>query len=157
MTHSIDLKEGIHIIRLEKLYTEYENKGILEEIEELILEEHNQFIIDLGLLKFVNSAGFNLMISVLTKSRNAGGETIIININEKIDTLLVMMKLKNVFQVCESEEAAIKFLTTEIKKNDSSNNEEIEKNNHSYNEQVETKNHSEKEEIKKTNISDKED
>jgi len=118
MTHTIELKEGIHIIRLEKLYSEYENKTILEEIEELILEDHNRFIIDLKQLKFLNSAGFSLMIAILTKSRKIGGETVIININEKIDSLLVMMKLKNVFQICESEEEAIKFLTKEIKKID---------------------------------------
>ena len=113
MTHTIELKEGVHIIRLEKLYTEYENKGILEEIEELILEDYDQFILDLSLLKYLNSAGFSLMIAILTKSRNVGGETVMININEKIDKLLVMMKLKNVFQICESEEIAIKYLTKE--------------------------------------------
>jgi|GEM_PF-744660 len=113
MTHSIELKEGVHIIRLEKLYSEYENRSILEEIEDLIDEDYNLFILDLGQLQFLNSAGFSLMIGILTKSRNVGGETVIFNINKKIDSLMVMMKLKNVFQVCASETEALAFLNKE--------------------------------------------
>ena len=71
---------------------------------------HKYFIISLEELAFINSVGLSFLIAVLTKSRNAGGETIIVNVNEKITQLLVMTKLHSIFTVCDSTEAGIKAL-----------------------------------------------
>ena len=39
----------------------------------------------------MNSTGLNILINILTKSRNAGGETVIANIPEKVKQLMIML------------------------------------------------------------------
>ncbi len=109
-THTFSTHGRIQILLAEKLVTEYQNRQILEEIDELILDEFNQFIVDLARVEYLNSAGFNFLIGLLTKSRNVGGETVIINVNDKISKLLVIMKLKKVFIIFDALEDAIEYL-----------------------------------------------
>lgn len=103
--------EEIHILTVDSLMMDYENHRLLKEIEGMIIEDsHKYFIISLEELEFINSVGLSFLIAVLTKSRNAGGETIIVNVNEKITQLLVMTKLHSIFTVCDSTEDGIKTL-----------------------------------------------
>ncbi len=116
MEYSITQKENSRILAVDNLLNEYENRRILDEIDELILDENIHFIVDLGQMDYINSTGFSFLIAILTKTRNAGGETIICNINEKISELLVMMKLKNVFTVCDTLEESIEKLKESTEK-----------------------------------------
>ncbi|MGB0861341.1 MAG: STAS domain-containing protein [Saprospiraceae bacterium] len=111
MKYQLKKIEEIHILTVDNLMMDYENHRLLREIENMINEDsHKYFIISLEELAFINSVGLSFLIAVLTKSRNAGGETIIVNVNEKITQLLVMTKLHSIFTVCDSTEAGIKAL-----------------------------------------------
>ena len=109
-THTFYTQGRIQILEAEKLLMEYQNRQILEEVDELILDDFNLFAVDLAKAEYLNSAGLNFLIGLLTKSRNAGGETVVVNINEQISKLLVMMKLKKVFTIFDSLEEGIEFL-----------------------------------------------
>jgi len=52
-----------------------------------------------------------VLINILTKSRNSGGEAIITNVPEKINNLIITTKLNTVFAVTKSIEEALEMLT----------------------------------------------
>jgi anti-anti-sigma factor len=115
MKYELKKVEDIYILTVDNLMMDYENHRLLKEIEGMIIEDsHKHFIISLEELAFINSVGLSFLIAVLTKSRNAGGETIIVNVNEKITQLLVMTKLHSIFTVCDSTEDGIKALRVSI-------------------------------------------
>ena len=83
---------------------------LLNEIDNLIADDFKKFILDLSSLQHVNSSGLNVLIGILTKSRNANGEVVISNVPEKIKSLLVITKLNTVFSVMDNNKSAEKVL-----------------------------------------------
>lgn len=73
----------------------------------LALDKNINVILNLEKLSYLNSSGLNCFITILTKSRVKGGETIITNIPETINKLLIISKLNTVFEIRETLEEAI--------------------------------------------------
>ncbi len=79
---------------------------LFERFDELLNKEVNKFIIDMSGFGYMNSTGLNTLLTILTKARKAGGETIICCVPDAIKSLLVVTKLNNIFTVVESEKIA---------------------------------------------------
>ena len=58
----------------------------------------------------MNSSGLNVLIQLLTKTRTSGGESVICNVNKKVNDLLVITKLNTLFKVADSKDDAVKML-----------------------------------------------
>ena len=67
-------------------------------------------ILDLEDLSHTNSTGLNHFIRYFTKSRNKGGELVMINIGSGIKKLFEITKLIEVFTIAESKEKAVALL-----------------------------------------------
>lgn len=105
--YSIEHQENYFVASLEGRIM---NDEIITNLIEAIvtaLEKNNNVILDLQKLSYLNSSGLNCFISILTKSRVKGGETIITNIPETINKLLIISKLNTVFEIRETLEEAI--------------------------------------------------
>jgi anti-sigma B factor antagonist len=63
-------------------------------------------IIDISELRYINSSGIGVLITILTKFRNKGGEVYLMNPSESVKKLLVITKLNAIFQVIKSEAEA---------------------------------------------------
>ena len=61
-------------------------------------------------MKFINSTGLSVLINILTKSKNAGGDMVIVSIPEQLSNLLVITKLTDVFPQAATKEEAIASL-----------------------------------------------
>ncbi len=61
-------------------------------------------IIDISDLRYINSSGIGVLITILTKFRNKGGEVYLMNPSESVKKLLVITKLNAIFQIIKSEE-----------------------------------------------------
>ena len=61
-------------------------------------------IIDISDLRYINSSGIGVLITILTKFRNKGGEVYLQNPSESVKKLLVITKLNAIFNVIRSEE-----------------------------------------------------
>lgn len=84
--------------------------NLIDELIEKIENSNLYFILDLEQMNYLNSTGLNVLITMLTKVRNAGGELVICNVPKKIDQLLLITKLNTVFNVEVSLEDAIELL-----------------------------------------------
>ncbi len=87
-------------------------KELISQVEEA-LKTHNKIILNLEHLEYLNSSGLNALISIRTKSRVKGGETIITNVPDSVNKLFIISKLNTVFEIKKSiEEAEQELLTT---------------------------------------------
>ena len=85
-----------------------------EIIEEL--EKHNSngslnAIIDISNVRYINSSGIGVLITLLTKVRNKGGELCLINPSESVQKLLIITKLQAIFKVFDTIPEAKSKLT----------------------------------------------
>lgn len=67
-------------------------------------------VIDISDVRFINSSGIGILITILTKLRNKEGELVLINPSEQVKKLLIITKLNAIFNVLASKEEAIKRL-----------------------------------------------
>lgn len=84
------------------LIDKLEANQMLSDLNHLIEQGNKYFILDLQHLKFMNSSGIGVLISILTKARSIGGEVVICKISPKINQLLVITKLNSVFKITNS-------------------------------------------------------
>ncbi len=70
-----------------------------EQLHKLIEGNRKRIVVDLKDVKFINSSGLGMLIGGLTTLRNSGGEMKLARASKKIETLLEMTKLTNVFDV----------------------------------------------------------
>lgn len=106
-----NIVSGINVISLKgDLIDKPQANEMLSEIEKKISSSSNQFILDMCELKYINSSGLGVLISILTKVRKAGGEVLIAGVTKKVNELLIITKLNGVFNVSENVEDAIKKL-----------------------------------------------
>lgn len=61
---------------------------------------------DISEVRYINSSGIGVLITVLTKFRNKGGELYLIKPSEHVRKLLIMTKLLAIFKVVDSIEEA---------------------------------------------------
>ena len=112
---TVSNENGTQVIALQgKLLEKEQADKLIAEVDHQINSGNNELVLDLEKLIYLNSTGLNVMISLLTKTRNAGGELLIANIPEKINKLFIVTKLNTVFIVINDlEEAAAIFKKAE--------------------------------------------
>lgn len=89
-----------------------ENNGpeLIELINNSLNEGMKFCIIDISEVRYINSSGIGVLITILTKFRNKGGELYIVKPSEHVRKLLIITKLQAIFNIVESEEEAIKTI-----------------------------------------------
>ncbi len=108
MKFSSEVKDNVLIIRLEgDLIGENDGAAVLGKATDAILENILKCVIDISKLRYINSSGIGVLITILTKFRNKGGEVFLLNPSESVQKLLVITKLNAIFQIAKTEEEAL--------------------------------------------------
>lgn len=108
MTFNHEKKDNVLVIRLKgDLIGEDNGLSILEVVNNSILEKTLKCIIDISDLRYINSSGIGVLITILTKFRNKGGEVYLLKPSESVQKLLVITKLNAIFQIIQTEEEAL--------------------------------------------------
>lgn len=109
MTFNHAIKDNTLIIRLSgDLIGEDNGAGILEVAAAAIQQSVLVAIIDISGLRYINSSGIGVLITILTKFRNKGGEVYLLKPSESVQKLLVITKLNSIFQIVQSEDEVLK-------------------------------------------------
>jgi anti-sigma B factor antagonist len=87
-----------------------ENSGVqlIAAVNEAIAHEVLTCVIDISDLRYINSSGIGVLITILTKFRNKGGEVYLMNPSESVKKLLIITKLNSIFQIIKTEDEVIK-------------------------------------------------
>lgn len=78
---------------------------LVEVVSDAIQEGAKTFVVDLSEVRYISSSGIGLLITMLTKMRNVGGEVYLTSPSEHVKKLLIITKLNNIFTVFDSVEA----------------------------------------------------
>ena len=89
-----------------------ENHGseIIEIANDGLNGGNEKCLIDISDLRYINSSGMGVLITLLTKFRNQGGDLVLINPSEHVNKLLIIVKLRNIFNIARSEEEGLKLI-----------------------------------------------
>ncbi len=111
MDFTINAEKNLSVVTLKgSLLADVQTREILDKVSGLVQEGKVNFIVDMGLLKFINSSGLGMLLTCLLKARKSGGDLVLINVPEQVSNLLNITKLASVFSIAESlEEAKSKF------------------------------------------------
>jgi anti-sigma B factor antagonist len=71
-----------------------------------------KFILNLGNVNHIDSAGLGELITIYTSTRNRGGDVKLLNLDKKAKDLLQMTKLLTVFDTYNDEAKAIESLNS---------------------------------------------
>jgi anti-sigma B factor antagonist len=93
-----------------KLVDKKEAVDIGAEVEGHFTEGHNKFIIELSELEYMNSTGLNIILNLMNKCRDKGGDAVVSGSTPRIKSLFSVTKLDSVFTLTSTQEEAIKHL-----------------------------------------------
>lgn len=109
--YSLNDHEGLVLLQMSgKLVDKAEAVDIGAEVEEQMSEGHNRFIIDLSELEYMNSTGLNIILNLMNKCRDKGGDAVVAGSTVRIKSLFSVTKLDSVFTLKDSTEEAVKHL-----------------------------------------------
>jgi len=109
-SYTFESKKDFGYISIEgSLLSGYDGKEMLEVVDK-DLQVHKNFVVDMSKLNHLSSEGFNVLLHILTRSRNRGGETVLCNLSTHIQSLFIITKLSNIFTIVnDKKEAAAHF------------------------------------------------
>ena len=110
-SYNASQQEGITIFKLEgEIIDKNQTAGLMEEIDTLISSGKKNIVLELAGIRYMNSSGINVLVNILTKARNAGGDVTVCNLSAKVKELLVVTKLDTIFRILPSVDDAVKKL-----------------------------------------------
>ncbi|WP_420388041.1 STAS domain-containing protein [Roseivirga sp.] len=111
MTFNSAENNGVLVLKLEgNLIGEEVGSGLLDAANDAINKGTLLCAIDISDVKYINSSGIGVLITLLTKFRNNEGEVVIVNPSEHVKKLLIITKLTAIFKIADSVEEAIQQL-----------------------------------------------
>ncbi|MCX2744938.1 STAS domain-containing protein [Mangrovivirga sp. M17] len=111
MKYTYKIEDQVFILSFSgDLIGENDGAELIEVIQEKIEKGISLCAIDISDLRYINSSGIGVLITILTKFRNRGGEVVLVNPGEQVKKLLIITKLNNIFQIVDSIEEAKKSL-----------------------------------------------
>ncbi|WP_421872312.1 STAS domain-containing protein [Marinoscillum sp.] len=86
-----------------------ENNGpeLVELVNNTLSKGAKYCLIDIEDIRYINSSGIGVLITILTKFRNKGGELFLIKPSEHVKKLLIITKLQAIFNIVDTEEQAL--------------------------------------------------
>lgn len=106
-SYKLNKTDDLVVLEMEgRLVDKVEAIEISVEIEEELAEGTSKFIIDLSKLDYMNSTGLNILINLMNKARNEGGEAVIVGAQPRIQALFEVTKLDSIFKLTKNREEA---------------------------------------------------
>lgn len=76
-----------------------DTEQLLHSVNEYLGEAVSYCAVDLSDVRYINSTGIGVLVSLLTKFRSRGGEMVLINPADHPKKMLALTKLNNIFTV----------------------------------------------------------
>ena len=113
MTTTSTFADGILYLTLSgDLIGSPDTQQLLESVNEYLGEAVTNCAMDLSNIRYINSTGIGVLVSLLTKFRSRGGEMVLINPADHPKKMLALTKLNNIFTVAADKATARQQLTT---------------------------------------------
>lgn len=84
-----------------------DNLELMDSINDALNQGIKKVVINMSNVKYMNSSGIGVLITIYTKLKNRSGEAVVCNVADAIMKLLVMTKLDAVIKIFPTETEAI--------------------------------------------------
>lgn len=111
MQYSHKIQQNILYIQLDgDLLGAQDSLELMDNVNDAINQGVLACIIDISKVRYMNSSGLGVLITIFTKFKNKSGEAVILQPTEQIAKLMAMTKLDTVMKIVQSEEEAAQKL-----------------------------------------------
>jgi len=112
--------EGVTVLALKGRITVGEVTPVREKITQLVAAGHNQIVLDLEHVDYIDSTGLGNLVISFTQVKKVGGALKLLNLNKRNVELLALTRLHTIFEVFAQETDAVNsfFPGREIKRFD---------------------------------------
>jgi anti-sigma B factor antagonist len=80
---------------------------VADKVRSQLQQGHQRLVLDLGRVRYVDSAGLAELVHAYSAVRNRGGALKLLNVTKRLNDLLVVSKLLMVFDCFDQESAAL--------------------------------------------------
>jgi anti-sigma B factor antagonist len=100
--------EGVVVLELEgKIILGEESNALRERMKNLLAEDKRKIVMNMGNVTYIDSAGLGTLVAAFHSARNHGAVLKLSNLGQKFQEVLQVTKLLTVFEVFDSEAAAV--------------------------------------------------
>ena len=80
---------------------------IADKVRSEMVQGQNRFLLDLGHVRYIDSAGLGELIHAFAAVRNRGGAMKLLNVTKRVNELLILTRLLTVFESFDDETEAL--------------------------------------------------
>ena len=100
--------DGVTVAALDgRIVLGEESNALREKIKSLVAEGKKKIVLNMDNITFIDSAGLGTLVATFHSARSQGGTLKLANLGAKFKEVLQVTKLMTVFEVYDSEAAAI--------------------------------------------------
>ncbi|HKM91579.1 MAG TPA: STAS domain-containing protein [Candidatus Acidoferrales bacterium] len=100
--------DGVVVLVLEgKIILGEESNALRERMKSLLAEDKRKIVMNMGNVTYIDSAGLGTLVAAFHSARNHGALMKLSNLGQKFQEVLQVTKLLTVFEVFDSEAAAV--------------------------------------------------
>ena len=81
-----------------------------DKVNSLLHQGRTQLVLDLGSVTYIDSSGLGELVRTYTTAKSKQGRVCLANLPERVENLLAITKLLTVFDVYETDDAAVASL-----------------------------------------------
>jgi anti-sigma B factor antagonist len=105
--------DGITILTLEgRIVLGEESNALREQVKSLLAAGKRKVVLNMGQVTYIDSAGLGTLVAAHHSARTQGATLKLSNLGKKFQEILQVTKLLTVFEVYDSEAAAISSFTS---------------------------------------------
>ncbi len=100
--------DGVSVLDLEgRIVLGDESSALRERVKALLEQGRRKIVLNMGQVTYIDSAGLGALVAAYTSAQNSGASLKLINLGSKFREVLQVTKLLTVFDVYDTEQAAI--------------------------------------------------
>lgn len=99
---------GVSVLDLEgRIVLGEESSALRERVKSLLGQDRKHIVLNMGNVSYIDSAGLGALVASYTSAKNQGAILKLVNLGQKFREVLQVTKLLTVFEVYDTEQAAI--------------------------------------------------
>jgi anti-sigma B factor antagonist len=100
--------DGVSVVRLEgRIVLGEESNSLREKLKSLIAEGKKKIVLNMADVKYIDSSGLGTLVAAHLSAKNQGASVRLCHLGDKFQEIMQMTKLLTVFDVYDTEAAAV--------------------------------------------------
>jgi len=100
--------KGVTVVALDgRIVLGEESNALREKLKSLLAEGKKKIILDMNNIKYIDSSGLGALVAAHCSAKSKGASLRLCHLGSKFQEILQITKLLTVFDVCETEAAAV--------------------------------------------------